>query len=134
MKYISAKEAVERILDAAETMRAGALENTALATLYAQHIVTYVLDYCHRRDFPSALVMTSASFVVQWTDDVANGGRSALKSIKQNDTEFQFAVAETASVGSTMDADLEALHPKLNLYRKVRWPTCPCCTSDAAQP
>ena len=123
MKYISAEEAVERILDAAETMRAGALENTALATLYAQHIVTYVLDYCHRRDFPSALVMTSASFVVQWADDAANGGRSALKSIKQNDTEFQFAVTDAASAGNVMDADLEAWQPQLNVYRKVGWPT-----------
>ena len=79
-------------------------------------------------------LLTGAALIGSWMDDAANGGRSALKSIKQNDTEFQFAVAETASAGSTMDADLEALHPKLNLYRKVRWPTCPCHTSDAAQP
>ena len=133
MKYITADEAVTKLIETAKTLQ-GEPENEAVAEIYARHIVGYVLDYCHRKDFPSALVLTGATLIGSWLDDAANGGRSALKSIKQNDTEFQFAVTETASAGSTMDADLESLHPKLNLYRKVRWPTCPCHTSDAAQP
>ena len=133
MKYITADEAVTKLIETAKTLH-GELENEAAAEIYARHIVGHVLDYCHRKDFPSALILTGATLIGSWLEDAANGGRSALKSIKQNDTEFQFAVAETASVGSTMDADLEALHPKLNLYRKVRWPTCPCHTTDAVQP
>lgn len=133
MKYITADEAVTKLVETAKTLH-GELGNEAAAEVYAQHIVGYVLDYCHRKDFPSALVLTGATLIGSWLDDAANGGRGVLKSIKQNDTEFQFAVAETASAGSTMDADLEALHPKLNLYRKVRWPTCPCHTTDAVQP
>ena len=133
MKYITADEAVTKLIETAKTLH-GELENEAAAEIYARHIVGYVLDYCHRKDFPSALILTGATLIGSWLEDAANGGRSALKSIKQNDTEFQFAVAEMASAGIMMDADLEALHPKLNLYRKVRWPTCPCHTSDAAQP
>lgn len=133
MKYITADEAVTKLIETAKTLH-GELENETAVEIYARHIVGYVLDYCHRKDFPSALILTGAALIGAWLDDAANGGRSALKSIKQNDTEFQFAVGEVENAGSTMDADLEALHPKLNLYRKVRWPTCPCPTTDAAQP
>lgn len=133
MKYITADEAVTQLIETAKTLQ-GDLGNEAAAKIYARYVVGYVLDYCHRKDFPSSLILTGATLISSWLDDAENGGRSALKSIKQNDTEFQFAVMETASAGSTMDADLEVLHPKLNLYRKVRWPTCPCHTSDAAQP
>lgn len=130
--YLPSDEAVAKLIEAVKTLR-GELENESAVEIYAQHIVGYVLDYCHRKDFPSALVLTGATLIGAWLDDAANGGRSVLKSIKQNDTEFQFAVADTASTGSTMDADLEALHPKLNLYRKVRWPTCLCHTDNAEQ-
>lgn len=132
MKYITADEAVAKLIETAETLR-GQLAAESAAEIYARHIVGYVLDYCHRNDFPEALILTGATLIGAWLDDVANGGRSALKSIKQNDTEFQFAVADTASAGSTMDADLEALRPKLNLYRRVRWPACPCHTDNAEQ-
>ena len=132
MKYITADEAVTKLIETAEALRSS-LDNEAAAEIYARHIVEYVLDYCHREDFPEALILTGATLIGAWLDDAANGGRSALKSIKQNDTEFQFAVADTASTGNTMDADLDALRPKLNLYRRVRWPTCLCHTNDAEQ-
>lgn len=132
MKYITADEAVTKLIETAEALRSS-LDNEAAAEIYARHIVGYVLDYCHRNDFPEALILTGATLIGAWLDDAANGGRSALKSIKQNDTEFQFAVADTASAGSTMDTDLEALRPKLNLYRRVRWPTCSCHMTDAEQ-
>lgn len=133
MAYISGEEAVQKIVDAAKTV-CGPIENEAAATLYAQHLVQYVMDSCHRRDFPDALVLTGAMQVKNWLDDAANGGRSILKSIKQNDTEFQFAVGESASAGSTIEADLEALQPRLYMYRKVRWPECPCPTGGAKPP
>lgn len=132
MKYITADEAVAKLIETAETLR-GQLAAESAAEIYARHIVGYVLDYCHRNDFPEALILTGATLIGAWLDDAANGGRRALKSIKQNDTEFQFAVADTASAGSTMDTDLEALRPKLNLYRRVRWPTCSCHMTDAEQ-
>ncbi|MBM6701762.1 hypothetical protein H6A05_05500 [Megasphaera elsdenii] len=133
MKYITADEAVAKLVETAKTLH-GEMENEGAVEIYARHIVGYVLDYCHRKDFPSALVLTGAALIGAWLDDAANGGRNILKSIKQNDTEFQFAVGEAASAGSPMDADLEALHPKLNMYRKVRWPTCPCPTSGVKPP
>ena len=133
MKYMTADEAVAKLIETAETLRSS-LDNETAAEIYARHIVGYVLDYCHREDFPEALILTGATLIGSWLDDAANGGRSALKSIKQEDTEFQFAVSDMASIGSTMDADLEALRPKLNLYRRVRWPTCPCYTDNAKQP
>lgn len=132
MKYITADKAVTKLIETAETLRSS-LDNEAAAEIYARHIVGYVLDYCHRSDFPEALILTGATLIGTWLDDAANGGRSVLKSIKQNDTEFQFAVADTASTGSTMDTDLEVLRPKLNLYRRVRWPTCSSHTNDAEQ-
>ena len=121
MKYITADEAVTKLIETAKTLH-GELENEAAAEIYARHIVGYVLDYCHRKDFPSALILTGAALIGSWLEDAANGGRSALKSIKQNDTEFQFAVTDTASAGNAMDADLEAWQPQLNVYRKVGWP------------
>lgn len=133
MKYMTADEAVAKLIETAETLRSS-LDNETAAEIYARYIVGYVLDYCHREDFPEALILTGATLIGSWLDDAANGGRSALKSIKQDDTEFQFAVSDMASIGSTMDADLEALRPKLNLYRRVRWPTCPCHTDNAKQP
>lgn len=133
MQYITADEAVTKLIATVKTMR-GELENESAAEIYAQHIVGYVLDYCGREDFPASLILTGATLIGSWLDDAANGGRSTLKSIKQDDTEFQFAVADVANTGSTVDADLESLRSKLNLYRKVRWPTCPCHSTNAAQP
>lgn len=90
--------------------------------LYAKYFVAEVLDYCNRDDFPQTLCMTGAEIIGRWLDDLENGGRSALKSIKQDDTEYQFAVSETSQTGSTLESDLAALRPRLNLYRKLRWP------------
>lgn len=132
MNYLSSAEAVTKLIDTVKTLH-GELENESAVEIYAQHIVEYVLNYCGREDFPTALILTGATLIGSWLDDAVNGGRSTLKSIKQDDTEFQFAVADAASTGSTIDADLESLHTRLNLYRKVRWPTCPCHSTDAAQ-
>ncbi len=62
-----------------------------------------------------------AELVGRWLDDMENGGRNALKSIKQDDTEYQFAVSDASQAGSTLESDLAALRPRLNLYRKLRW-------------
>lgn len=90
--------------------------------LYAKYFVAEVLDYCNRDDFPQALCMTGAEIIGRWLDDLENGGRNALKSIKQDDTEYQFAVSDASQAGSTLESDLAALRPRLNLYRKLRWP------------
>lgn len=96
--------------------------DAARLLLYAKYFVAEVLDYCNRDDFPQALCMTGAEIIGRWMDDLENGGRSALKSIKQDDTEYQFAVADASQAGSTLESDLAALRPRLNLYRKLRWP------------
>lgn len=96
--------------------------DAARLLLYAKYFVAECLDYCNRDDFPQALCMTGAEIIGRWMDDLENGGRSALKSIKQDDTEYQFAVADASQAGSTLESDLAALRPRLNLYRKLRWP------------
>lgn len=60
MAYISAKTAVADIVTAAKTI--GTVNNEAAATLFAQHFVTYVLNYCNRNDFPEACTLTGAAF------------------------------------------------------------------------
>lgn len=122
--YLEPSAAETEIQSNVATIRGKPADETAAArlALYAKYFVAEVLDYCNRDDFPQALCMTGAEIIGRWLDDLENGGRSALKSIKQDDTEYQFAVSETSQTGSTLESDLAALRPRLNLYRKLRWP------------
>lgn len=117
--YLEPAAAIAEIQSNVATIR-GKPADDKLA-LYAKYFVAEVLDYCNRDDFPQALCMTGADVVGRWLDDMENGGRNALKSIKQDDTEYQFAVSDASQVGSTLESDLAALRPRLNLYRKLRW-------------
>ena len=117
MNTLAPDDAVADIVNAVSQNGA----TTAQAEWLAQKFVYDVLDYCNRDDFPKALVFTAVDFVMRWKADMENGGsRTPLKSLTQNDTTYQFAVADVASTGSPMEDDFNAIKSKLNLYRRPK--------------
>lgn len=124
MTFLSEEDAVTAIVEKVELFKSdAAVAHEAAMQAYAERFVLDVIDYCHRSDFPKSLVYTAADLICNWLDDLDNGGRGAMRSIKEDDTEFTFAVSDMSQLGSTVDADFDTIKPKLNLYRKVRWPT-----------
>ena len=92
-----------------------------------EKLVMDILDYCHRDDFPVALVYTAVDLVNKRLDDLQSvddedGGiptRGPLSSIKMDDTEFSFAVNNVSASGVLSDYDFDSIKAKLNLYRKA---------------
>lgn len=93
-----------------------------ILNLYAEKFVDDTLDYCNREDFPVALTFTAADMVNKWAASAGTDSDAPLKSIKHNDTEFQFAVDNVPSVGSSIESDFESIKANLNMYRKLRYP------------
>lgn len=98
-------------------MQDGSTLNDAQYGIYAAKLVGDVLDYCHRDDFPKALVYTCADLLVKRVNDAADETKG-LKSIKMDDTQFDFAHGDVTA-GNQADIDFETIRPKLNLYRKI---------------
>lgn len=127
MTYITPDEAIQavydKILEIKNDYNGGAEEqpiiNDTRLRMYAEKFVHDVMDYCNRENFPDTLVYTAVDLIMKWVDDEAAGKEAPLKSLKQNDTEFTFAVSDISAVGTKHDADFETLKPKLNQYRKV---------------
>ncbi|WP_301859951.1 hypothetical protein [uncultured Megasphaera sp.] len=127
MLYLSADEAEKDIVNKARMLVDSCdTQLQMLLPMYAQQFVCNVLDYCHREDFPAALTFTAAQMIAKWCRNTSSGSAgdvaAPLKSIKQNDTEFQFAVSEVSAVGTATQADFDSIKPQLHIYRKVRWP------------
>ena len=117
-KYIDADAAEQSILQTAEALLGETdTSQTAVYTLYAKKLVADVLDYCHRDDFPKALIYTCADLLVKRLSDTADDTKG-LKSIKMDDTQFDFAHSDIAA-GTQVDAAFETIRTKLNLYRKI---------------
>ena len=110
-------------------------ENLSEARLefYIKKFVLDCLDYMHRQDFPEALVYSavdlirkriadeSASFVESSEVSVVSSN-VPLSKIKQDDTEYTFAVNNVDLSGCLADLDFDSIKPKLNLYRRmVSW-------------
>lgn len=121
MKYITPDDAVKDIVKKAKLLNHDPPADDIL-NLYAEKFVADVLDYCNREDFPAALTFTAAEMVNKWASNASNENDAPLKSIKHNDTEFQFAVDNMPSVGSSIESDFESIKSKLNMYRKLRYP------------
>ena len=116
--FISSDEAETTIVETAKVLlQDGSTLNNAQYGIYAAKLVDDVLDYCHRDDFPKALVYTCADLLVKRVNDAADDTKG-LKSIKMDDTQFDFAHGD-ATAGNQADADFETIRPKLNLYRKI---------------
>lgn len=123
------QEAVESILSKLKLLRGEEKLNDTLATFATEKLVLDILDYCHREDFPDALVYTAADLVGKRLDDTSSAddtesdtGMNAsgpLSKIKMDDTEFTFAVNNVEATGVLSDYDFASIKAKLNLYRKV---------------
>lgn len=116
--FISSDEAETAIVETAKVLlQDGSTLNDAQYGIYAAKLVSDVLDYCHRDDFPKGLVYTCADLLVKRVSDTADDTK-VLKSIKMDDTQFDFAHGDVTA-GNQADADFETIRPKLNLYRKI---------------
>lgn len=96
-------------------------------------MVLDILDYCHRDDFPDALVYSCVDLILKRLSDAEtvvedeNSDTTVLplSKIKMDDTEFSFytgAIKSTTApdnVGLLSDLDFDSIKPKLNLYRKL---------------
>lgn len=89
---------------------------------YINKLVDDVLTYCHREDFPKPLVYTCADLIMKRIADDAEAaaGTKGLKSVKMDDTEFQFNTATAPVAGLQSDLDFASIRPRLNLFRKLR--------------
>lgn len=96
--------------------------NPARLKFYAGKFIDDVLDYCNRLDFPVALLFTAAELLAKQFEaaDELTGSTLPLKRVKQDDSEFEFAVENVSTAGLSSDADFEAIKPRLRLYRRVR--------------
>lgn len=118
MVFLTPTEAIAQIVDKAKTLLADTgTEKDALYQMYAEKLVYDTLDYCNRDDFPAALVYTCCDLLAKRYED-STSDTKGLRSVKMDDTEFQFATA-TDTPGTAADADFATIRNKLNLYRKV---------------
>ncbi|WP_277293341.1 hypothetical protein [Veillonella montpellierensis] len=126
VKYISYEETVQCIADTANqmlfmldtTMDKKSLE---LISSFAEKFVLDCMDYCHRTDFPRSLAYTGAELAVKYSKDTLNQSQGPLKSLKENDVEFTWAVSDMSPIGCISEQDFDSIKSKLNLYRKVVW-------------
>lgn len=101
---------------------------------WVEKFVADVLDYCHREDFPKALIYTSVDLILKRMSDAEAGAATLdeegvaalpLSAIKMDDTTFNFDTSyahknsTTDNAGLLSDLDFDSIKPKLNLYRKV---------------
>lgn len=90
-------------------------------TLFAEKFVLDCMDYCHRTNFPRTLVYTAAELATKYIKDKYSDTHGPLKSLKENDVEFTWAVTDISPIGCISEKDFESIRTKLNLYRKVVW-------------
>ena len=84
--------------------------NSDLLAFYVEKLVNDILDYCHRNDFPETLVYTVVDLIRKRLadedstgDDLGMNARGPLSSVKMDDTEFKFAVANVDATGCLSD-------------------------------
>lgn len=113
-------EAVADIIAKIKTIRGDIEIDEVVLSIYVEKLVTDILDYCHRHDFPRALTFTCMDLINKRIGDeqTAAEGAAQLKSIEAGDTKFEFNVAAISS-GVLNDLDFDSIKPKLNLYRKI---------------
>lgn len=115
------QEAVEAIAAKVKALSKAEIDETTLA-FATEKLVADILDYCHRDDFPEALVYTVTDLVLKRLQDESNAeeyGTTPLSSLEMGDTTFNFSVSNVSTSGLLSDADFDSIKPKLNLYRRV---------------
>ena len=111
--------AIQKIIELAQSLNAQLDENQL--NFHATKLVLDVLDYIHDDKFPETLCYTLAGLLAKNISaaDTADAGGAPLKKITQDDTSFEWAVAE---VDTTLDVAAQIFNNikvRLNLYRKV---------------
>ena len=121
----SASEAIQAIMETLEELR-GKPDEQDLRRLkfWTKKLVSDILDYCNRTDFPDALIFTAASLLDNYfqrmTVDEETGSSIPLKRVKQDDTEFEFAVDNVDLNAWLSGVDISPIKAQLNIYRRVR--------------
>ena len=101
---------------------------------WVEKLVIDILDYCHRKDFPEALIYTCVDLILKRLADYEMAADnvdsdpvvvlSPLSEIKEDETSYKFdtdfAIKTTATdnVGLLSDLDFDTIKQRLNLYRK----------------
>ena len=118
---LTLSEAISEIIDKIKIIRADTKINEDCLKIYVEKLVLDILDYCHRKDFPSTLVFTCMDLINKRIDDeqAKLEGSSSIKSIEAGDTKFEFSVNAAIASGILSDLDFDSIKPKLNLYRKI---------------
>ena len=103
---------------------------------WIEKLVIDILDYCHRKDFPEALIYTCVDLILKRLSDMERAAENTdsdtavislppLSEIKQDDTSYKFdtslAIKTTTAdnIGLLSDLDFDSIKPRLNLYRKL---------------
>ena len=120
------KEAIREIATKVRLLEGKRTLDEGLLTFYVEKLVTDILAYCCRSDFPEPLVYSAVDLIRKRLADEDTAGNelgvptnAPLSSVKMDDTEFKFAVSNVDPAGCLADLDFATLKPKLNLYRKV---------------
>ncbi len=123
------QEAVKQVSEKVLLLAGEPKPNSDALAFYIEKLVADILDYCHRDDFPDALVYTVVELVQKRLADTAastagapGGSHGPLQSVKMDDTEFHFAVSSVDPAACLSELSFDAIKPKLKLYRKaVSW-------------
>ena len=123
------QEAVKQVSEKVLLLTGEQKPNSDTLAFYIEKLVTDILDYCHRDDFPDALVYTVVELVQKRLADAASAAagmagdtHGPLQSVKMDDTEFHFAVSSVDPAACLSELSFESIKPKLKLYRKaVSW-------------
>lgn len=132
-RHLSAEEAVTRILSKLTSLQPSRELNRELLRFWAEKLVLDILDYCHRRDFPDALIYTCVDLLQKRLADMDEAASDSdseavtlpLSEIKMDDTSFKFStdlMTKTTApdnIGLLSDLDFDSIKPRLNLYRRV---------------
>ena len=130
---LTREEAVETIKQKIQWIATENQLTNSVWQFWVEKLVLDVLDYCHRRDFPEALIYTCVDLILKRMSDLEtaadyNENGLPLSEIKMDDTSFKFntgsikLVTTSGNAGLLSDLDFDSIKPRLNLYRKlVSW-------------
>lgn len=120
------QEAVKQVSEKVLLLTGEQKPDSDTLAFYIEKLVADILDYCHRDDFPDALVYTVVELVQKRLADAASaaagmavGSHDPLQSVKMDDTEFHFAVSSVDPAACLSELSFDAIKPKLKLYRRV---------------
>ena len=130
---LSAEEAITLIMSKLIKLQTTHLSKRNQIQFWVEKLVFDILDYCHREDFPKALIYTCVDLIrkqIADSEEAADDSESEvstlpLSEIKMDDTTFKFdtdfALKSTApdNIGLLSDLDFDSIKPRLNLYRKL---------------